>query len=100
MLNKEKAINEIIEEFDFEKVKKVMELLEWTWHDVGIPSIGKLVKTAEKLLNDCFDKCLDNKADYFVGTGGFMVRAFYDKKEIYRLDLTFEITDWSVYEPL
>ena len=99
MLNKEKAINEIIEEFDFEKVKSVMDFLKWTWHDVnnesGVPSTGKLVKEAEKLLNEAWDKALEYKEDYMVSMGGFKAQAYYHN-ELFRIDLTFELADWSV----
>jgi len=101
MLDKEKAINEIIEEFDFEKVKSVMEYLKWTWDSVnnetGIPSTGKLVKRAESLLNEAWDKSLEYKEDYMVSTGGFKAQAYYDN-ELFRIDLTFELSSWSVYE--
>ena len=102
MLDKEKAIAEIIEEFDFEKVKSVMDFLKWTWHSVnnetGIPSTGKLVKEAEKLLNEAWDKALELREDYMVGTGGFKAVALYEDAEVCQIDLSFVLTDWSVYE--
>jgi len=95
MLNKEKAITEIIKEFDFEKVKSVMDFLKWTWNETRVPSTGKLVKEAEKLLNEAWDKALEYKEDYMVSTGGFKAQAYYHN-ELFRIDLTFELANWSV----
>jgi hypothetical protein len=44
-------IDEILDEFDFEKVHKVMVALDWTWHNTdGVPSIGDLRRMARSLL--------------------------------------------------
>lgn len=44
-------IDEILDEFDFEKVHKVMVVLDWKWHNTdGVPSIGDLRRMARSLL--------------------------------------------------
>lgn len=72
-------VDEIIEHFDFEKVHKVMELLNWRWacyedenyedcYDT-VPSVGALRIQARKLLIDAVDKG-------YGGCGGFEVSCF------------------------
>lgn len=46
------SIDEIMERFDFEKVRRVMEFLNWTWAGVGIPSTEELKSTARRVLYD------------------------------------------------
>ena len=42
--------DEIMERFDFQKVRSVMEFLNWTWAGAGIPSIEELKRTARHVL--------------------------------------------------
>lgn len=70
MKNKDKIIEEILYDFDFEKVHKVMESLKWKYVSSktisGIPSIAELVLMARGLLEEVID------SEYnMVGTGGF-----------------------------
>jgi hypothetical protein len=43
-INIDDAVEDILDEFDFEKVKKVMDFLDWKWHaaEDGVPRIGEL----------------------------------------------------------
>jgi len=60
-------IDEILDEFDFEKVHKVMVALGWEWYDTdGVPSIAELRKKARHLLKE-----LVNSKHQSIGTGGF-----------------------------
>lgn len=73
--DKDNAINEVIDNFDFEKVHKVMELLEWKWafcggSDYGIPSTQDLIDLAERILGEAWDEKTR------IATGGFV--AEYD----------------------
>lgn len=102
MLDKQKAIDNIIENFNWEKVHKTMVALNWTWWDSEneTPTIGALFKCATGLLHDAYDGAERFKADYSAGTGGFYARAIIDDKtkEIYELRLTFEVASWESYE--
>jgi len=42
--------DEIMERFDFQKVRSVMEFLNWTWAGTGIPSTAELKRTARHVL--------------------------------------------------
>jgi hypothetical protein len=83
-MNKE-IIDEILDEFDFEKVHKVMVALDWKWVD-GVPTIGDLRRTARELLNDLVRGELRG-----VGTGGL-----YAYMENGLIGLRFEVTNWEV----
>jgi hypothetical protein len=64
----EEGIQEVLEYFDFQRVHKVMEFLNWTWGYEEVPSIYKLIKEAERLLTDVSKR----KEDwYLIATGGF-----------------------------
>jgi len=95
MINKQEAINDIIENFQWEKVHKAMEALNWTWHDSEgkTPSIGALFRCATKLLHDAYDGAEKEKEDYMAATGGFYARALVDDetKEVTELRLSFEV---------
>jgi len=60
-------IDEILDEFDFEKVHKVMTALDWEWYSTdGVPSIAELRREARRLLKD-----LVNGRHQSISTGGF-----------------------------
>ena len=102
MIDKSKAINDIVENFNWEKVHKTMTALNWIWHDSEgeAPSIGALFKCATDLLHHAYDGAEKEKADYMAGTGGFYARALVDEetKEIIELRLAFEVCNWDYYE--
>ena len=53
----EEKINEVLEEFDFDKVQKVMNFLKWKWADnndtMSIPSHYRIIEEAKRLLYYC-----------------------------------------------
>ena len=101
MIDRQKAIDEIIEYFDWGKVHKTMEFLNWTWAttDNEVPTIGQLFNNAVRLLQDAYDGALKEKQDYIVSTGGFRAKALVnEEKEIFELQLAFELTSWEYYE--
>lgn len=49
--NNERKIDDLMENFDFEKVKKVMDFLDWTWYgESKPPSIEALKRNARDML--------------------------------------------------
>lgn len=72
----ESKIYEILNEFDFSKVHKVMEFLNWTWMEKGVPSIADLKHTSKRLLEECFDSTQKTGKSSYIRTGGFV--ATYD----------------------
>lgn len=83
-----KQIKEIMTEFDFEKVHKVMKFLNWKWSEVGVPSINMLKMTAKQLLSEV---ALSHNDDTWTETGGFRVEKRFNK-----LTLSFVLESWSV----
>ena len=87
-------IEEIMSEFDFHKVQKVMHVLDWNYYDSDTPpSIDTLKCTARQLLSNCAD--LDNNTTS-IQTGGFEARLdkeYYDDEDkfYYALSLKFVV---------
>lgn len=93
----EKLIEGILENFDFERVKKTMDFLDWKYFDSDEPpTTFRLIKTAEKRLEGAYKKATENKKDYYVASGGFKAFAEYNKKTktVDSLELSFVLTSW------
>ena len=65
-------IKSILNHFDFNKVKKIMDVLNWKWVSSknGVPDMVEIRKLATRLL---IDACVEKQN---ISTGGF--RAVYD----------------------
>src|SRR6056297_2909711 len=79
--------NQIIQWYDFDKVKKTMDALEWEWNKVGIPSTAQIVEKARSLCEEVY-----RKRGARIGTGGF--KAYYDAEEDI-MSLEFTVEDWN-----
>ena len=89
-------VEDLLDEFDFYKVQKVMEALDWKYFDSvdKVPSIGELRKMARYLLNLTYSA--DPNPDYLTGSGGFEVtRYMYPGDPAKYLTLKFVVTEWS-----
>ena len=88
-------LQELIGEFEFWKVKNVMEVLEWTWADIiGCPKKDDMIKVVENLYNSIENRVL--KGEYcFCATGGFKLT--FNPDEDNELSLAFEAVTNSVY---
>lgn len=99
----DKMVEDILEEFDFQKVQLVMDYLNWQWSDKQVPSISDLKETAERLLRNAADLRLGEyesehwEVAIMSGTGGFQATAYCDetKTKIIMLDLKFVIAEWD-----
>jgi hypothetical protein len=89
MMAKEEVIEKVLDEFDFYRVKKVMDAIDWQWWDAaeGVPSIAELRRKARELLNYSFENYPTR-----LKTGGFCVE---NKDEV--LSLSFELVEWEEY---
>lgn len=71
----QKQIEDIMDEFNFGEVQKVMESLDWTWSETGcVPEEYDLRKGARKLLKEAA-KMIDDESTASGGstsTGGFL----------------------------
>ena len=86
-------ISQILGEFDFYKVQRVMELLNWTWtssqSETGVPEVHELVACANELL-----KRLEEAPEIqATGTGGFYAYWFKDDMNNDRLGLRFVLEE-------
>ena len=94
----EQSLTEIISNFNFDKVQKVMEFLNWSWttSENPIPCVRELKECASPLLIKCYDYCITNKSQFETGTGGFIARGFYDEetKQVW-LKLSFSLAGWD-----
>jgi hypothetical protein len=95
-------IDNIIDEFDFNKVHITVDYLGWKW--VGQPvSIDMLKSKARMLLKGAAESRLGEYRDehwelgIINGTGGFVATAWCDenKTKIIKLNLEFVLTEWD-----
>ena len=96
---------EILDHFDFNKVHKVMEHLNWTWFDTDdqVPSISDIRKKARAFLRECADKLLDNPddnfPDYTIGAGGLYATAYRALgQDIAFFKLYFAVESWDNFD--
>ena len=89
-------VEDLLDEFDFDKVKKVMDCVKWVYHDTndsGV-SIGELRRMARSLLNSAYEASSD--LNYNTSCGGFYVeRLMYPGDTVKYLTLKFVVTEWS-----
>ena len=101
-----KMIDDIMDEFDFNRVETVMEFMDWKWAgDNGLEyvTVDMLKKTAKRLLRDAAESRLGRfknehwEQGIICGTGGFQAMAFCneEKTKIEALDLKFVLTEWD-----
>lgn len=78
--------------YDFERVHKVMETLNWTWASAdGVPSVDELKEEAVDLLIRCFQQSEKNKKDCLMATGGFEACSYYKEDGEIDFELRFVI---------
>lgn len=98
-------VDDILESFDFNKVRKVMWHLNLNWSSAsdGVPSIGELKREAKRLLVGAADYRLTDlihvhyQIPISYGTGGFEAMAWCneEKTQITNLKLQFILSDWD-----
>ncbi len=91
-----KQVEDLLDEFDFYEVQKVMEALEWSYHDSidKTPSIGELRKMARGLLNIVYNA--DPSPEYRTACGGFDAsRHMYAGDNTKYITLKFVVAEWS-----
>lgn len=87
----------IMENFDFDRVHRVMAALNWSWAAEAQvpPPIGALKETAERMIDTCIQE-MDRRDghDMYVGTGGFVAR-IYRFSNGNQLSLAFEAASYD-----
>ena len=87
MSKADKAIDEILEEFDFKEVRMWMLLTGWVYaRDHATPSISTLKETARDLLQKAVGAHALGEKEYLVETGG--LRAELNANGDYPAELT------------
>jgi hypothetical protein len=98
----EYMIKDIMDEFDFDQVKRAMDALDWKWQG-ETPTIYDLREEAERLLRGASESRLDHyRATHhdvaiINACGGFEAKAFCNesKTKITGLQLDFIVTSWD-----
>ena len=98
----DKMIDDIIENFNFDRVQRTMEFLRWKWVGQYV-TVEMLLEEARRLLRDAAESRLGKfKNEHWEqgiihGTGGFQAQAWCnkDKTKITGLDLKFVLTEWD-----
>lgn len=106
--NGNKEIEYILEEFDFDKVHKVMTALNWTWArsnnitsskcEFHVPNHYELIESARERLQNALEQAFKNESGRgFSETGGFRGEAFVEEQNVY-LVLSFILESWDNYD--
>lgn len=82
----QKEVDKLLEEFDFERVHKTMQTLDWKWYHPGedgtkVPSLDEIKKRARQVIQEAAESAAMSKGEYVIGTGGFHGEAKYYPKE-------------------
>lgn len=103
-----KILDEIFDNFDFEKVKAVMDKLDWKWAFLkrldpkddfkektvtAVPTLDEIKEAAAKLMWDC----ANDPKNAVIATGGFRVEKDFNDPDGPWMRLSFEITDWDAW---
>jgi len=93
--NIELKIDNIINNFDFEKVNRVMQFLDWKWAltDYRIPTIKELKNHAYNILKEATSKALKN-GEWSVACGGFKASAWKKDNKI-NCSLAFQLETYE-----
>ena len=83
-----KAVENIMDWFDFDKVYRVMKVLRWKWStaEEGIPCQGEIREEARRLLTQAIE------TEMSIGSGGLQVT--YIPTEGF-LKLEFIVSEWD-----
>lgn len=95
-----RILNDIFDNFDFERVKRTMDALDWKW-DVGtsatpdeerfaVPTLERIKTEAARLMWECANMDTDCLARC-----GFRVKKDFNNPDDPWMRLVFEITDWD-----
>lgn len=99
---KEKMIDEIIDNFDFEKCHFVMNKLKWEWAFTGIPTIEDLKRAARQRMEQAIKGALDKNdilplnSYYFSSSGGLKATAWRNRYgHLEAINLEFVLAEWD-----
>ena len=101
-LHVEQMIDEIIQNFDFERCHFVMQKLNWEWFPQGVPSLRRLKESAKERLKDVAKELsrknngLTSKDYYFSSSGGLKATGWKNRfGHVEALQLEFVLSEWQ-----
>lgn len=92
-------IDNIMDNFNFNRVEKAMRATKWTWasasEEDSIPTETELREQARRLLKEASTKTV-TKSDFrwYISTGGFRATKYFDGE----LELEFILSSWDTGE--
>lgn len=88
-------INQVIKEFDWQRVFSVYNALNWTWYTTqGIPTIGDLVVSGIERMKEAVEIAVANQDEGYVSSGGLIGRAYITDGEL-TVQLEMQVTEAS-----
>jgi hypothetical protein len=98
MQTEQDDIDEIMDEFDFVRVKQTMDALNWKWGMDGVPYIGDMRRVVRNLFKAAREQG-EHEASYIISTGGFHVtRTLFPGEPKRYYSLKFVVTEQKNYE--
>lgn len=94
-------IDGVVDSFNFERVHKVMEHLEWKWwfpnvDETRVPTIFEIKQSVRKQLKRAILECYTEHS--VSATGGFEYHVFMEDGEVCNVEIKFIVTEahWDV----
>lgn len=97
----ERMIQDVLDEFDFEKCHKTMTFLNWRWGlDGEIPTIERMKGAAKERIMSAIDgiknREISHHSSYFSSSGGFKGTVWKNRYgHIEGVRLEFVLADWD-----
>lgn len=91
-----KVLDDIVDNFDFAKVHKVMKALNWKWAGVkgdedGVPTEQEIGDCAAKLLW----RLVNDPKNKAIGAGGFFAEKDFSDPDDPWMQLSFKVWEWD-----
>lgn len=101
-LDRDELVQFVLAHFDFDKVQKVMQALNWKWVSSKtsnqIPTVSETVLLAKNYLEMAYDGLVNSRTDrHYCGSGGFKAIAtrYADGEIVLELDFVVTEFNWS-----
>lgn len=100
-------IEDVMDEFNFHKVKEVMDFMDWKWApginpDGGVPEISTTRKLVREMMRDLYTRYYWRpNANVYSSTGGFTVNYFKITDSLGtsdRFKVSFDVASWDTGE--
>lgn len=96
-------LDELMDMFDFPRVVRTMQALEWTWVSCdGVPTEAEIRQAVRRYAKQAMRQALEDSGHApgrgFVGTGGFHIEAVAENGAVAGLYARFEVTQWTTFD--